>query len=271
MRSATRFAPVLALLLAAAPMVGCDRLETDDDSGDAVATTTAALESEADGQALGTLAFPRALAFRVPPATAQERVDAVKAYIDEHLSCAQATASATGLDITFSTDCAWAGQRWTGDISISYAADGSSASLTMSGLKVDGATMTGTMEITRHAQGHVSVAADWETIRASGRVVNGSWQAEYTWDEEAYTVVHASHELDVDGTTATLTKDGVRWLRGDYAPEAGTVTFAGFRGRTWSLVYGRDADGFITITLTNGSGRTRTYTLDAQGYPQRTT
>ncbi|MCA9517152.1 MAG: hypothetical protein KC635_19560 [Myxococcales bacterium] len=257
----------LALTLTLTTAAGCNEATTDD-SEDAVAVSSAALESEGDGQALGTLVFSTDVVAQLP-ATAQERVAAAKAWIEARLTCAEVTASGGILDLTFSRDCAWAGRRWTGAIHVEYGADGSSASLSMSGLAVDGATMTGTLEIDRVADKHLMIAADWQTTRASGRQVNGSWDAEYTWDDTAYTIVSAVHEVDVDGRTATLTKSGVHWVRTAYAPDSGTVTFSGFRGNTWTMTYATNADGDTVVTITGPRGNVRVYVVDGSGAVRR--
>ena len=268
MRSTTtRLTAALLLTLGlATAAAACNEVEASaDDTTDAVAVSTAALEAESDGMALGSLAFPAGALVGQLPATAQERVDAFKAWVAARLTCADATASGGVVDLTFTRDCTWAGKRWTGTIQIAFPANGTSATLTMSGLNVNGATMSGTLEVVKVADQHVTLAADWTTVRPSGRVVEGAWDAEYSWTDAAFTIVAATHELDVDGATSTLTKTGLTWLYGDYAPESGTVTFTGFRGRTWSMVFGRDASGQITVTLTTPNGRTRTYTVDATG------
>ena len=256
---------ILPVLTISALAAACDSSEPNDDT---VATVNAALSTsavEGDGQALGIMAFPRGVATQRGVFTAQQRVDHIKAWVADNLTCAEAVPVAgddAAIQLEMSRDCAWAGRRWTGTITITYTAD--AATMEFEGLTVNGGTLTGDMTVTHVAEGHVTVSADWTTVRANGRTVVGAWDAEWTWDDAAYTIVAATHQVTVDGEkSATLTKANVVWQRGDVAPESGTVTFTGFRGRTWTMTFGRAESGELTITVVGQRG-TRTFTVPAR-------
>jgi len=242
--------------------------EGEDDSVASVNAALSASAAEGDGLALGTLAFPIGADAPRAVMTGQQRVDQLRAWVASRLTCATATpvvGDDTRVVLQMSQDCTWAGRKWTGTITITYSAD--EAALELEGLAVNGASMSGDMTVTRLGEGHVTVSADWTTLRPSGRTVTGAWDAEWTWDDASYTVVSATHQLTIEGRSATLTKSGVTWQRDEVAPSTGTVTFTGFRGRTWTMTFGRDDAGQITITVDAPRG-TRTFTIAPQGEPE---
>ncbi len=243
-----------------------------DETSEALVSSSAALATESEGQALGALAFPSAatpasgVATTLP--TAEERAAALKAYIDARLTCADAAQTGGLVNITFTKDCAWVGRRWTGTVAVSYQTAAATAHLELGGVSVNGATFEGDMDVTLVADGHVTVQADWKVMRATGVEVIGQWDTDFTWTDTTYTVVSAHHSLTIDGLTATLTKSNVSWNRDEVAPSSGTVSFTGFQGQNWTLVYSRASDGKINITVTNGRGQSRTFTLPGTVEPQ---
>lgn len=270
MRIGSRGLVVAALAL----LAGCKGgLAGDgDETSEALVSSSAALATESEGQALGALAFPGAatpassVATTLP--TAEERAAALKAYIEARLTCADAAQTGGLVNITFTKDCAWAGQRWSGSVEVTYAPTTASAHFELGGVSVNGATFDGDMDVTLVADGHVTVQADWQVMRATGIQVIGQWDTDFTWNDTTYTVVSAHHSLTIDGHTATLTKSNVSWNRDEIAPSSGTVSFTGFQGQNWTLVYSRATDGNIKITITNGRGQSRTITLPGTEEPQ---
>lgn len=238
----------------------CNDADTTEDP--AVEATVAALsagDAEADSASLGALAFVPGAAL-----TAGERVALAKAWIADHLTCAQSVDISDGLALTFASDCQWNGRKWTGTVEITWAADGSSAAIDFEGVKVTGATISGSIDVTSLGERHVSVDADMQKVRPDGTVVDGTWDAEYQWTDASYTVVSSAQTLTIDGHTATRNVTGLSWDKDERAPSAGTVTFSGFRGRTWTLVYA-EVDGQHTVTVTRPNGQSRTFVIGGDG------
>lgn len=254
----------VASVVVAMTAAACDDgAATNDDATEATQASLSAGAAEGDGQALGSLAFPlSADAPRALP-TAADRVAHLRAFIQNRLTCAEATpaTSGDGLTVTFSKDCTWAGRRWTGTVTFTWAQGGDVADVAFDGVSVSGATLTGDMTVTRVAEGHVTVTADW-TRQNAVRTVEGSWDADLQWTETTYTVNSATHTVKVNGLTATRTSTAVVWQKGEVSPESGTVTFSGFHGKTWTMVFGRDDGGNLTVTVTGPRG-TRTFTIGA--------
>jgi hypothetical protein len=249
--------------IAALTVLGGACNDTEADPNLEVATAAlSASEAEGDGQAMGALAFPRGAGM-----TAEQRVQAFTDFIDANLSCAEATPSGAGVELTFSTNCVWSGRRWTGSVTFAWDGNGDRADVTYDGLKVNGATLTGEMSVTRVEEDHVIVAADWTRVTARGKTIVGSWDGDYEWDEAAYTVNSASHVVTVDGVAANRTATDIVWQRDEIAPESGTVSITNFRGRSWTMTHGRDDAGNLTVTVTRPNGATRTYTIGADGQP----
>lgn len=221
-------------------------------------------EAEGDGQALGVLAFPRGAGM-----TAEQRVQTLIDYVEANLACADTTPSGgNGVALTFGTSCEWSGRRWTGTVTFSWAANGDSAEVTYTGLKNNGATLSGEMSVTRIEEDHLVVDADWTRVTARGKTVVGSWDGDYQWDDSAYTVNSASHVVTVDGVAANRTATDIVWQRDEIAPESGVVSITNFRGRNWTMTHGRDDGGNLTVTVTRPNGATRTYTIDGDGQPE---
>ena len=132
------------------------------------------------------------------------------------------------------------------------------------GVKVTGATISGSIDVTSLGERHVSVDADMQKVRPDGTVVDGTWDAEYQWTDASYTVVSSAQTLTIDGHTATRNVTGLSWDKDERAPSAGTVTFSGFRGRTWTLVYA-EVDGQHTVTVTRPNGQSRTFVIGGDG------
>lgn len=249
---------------AAALMVfagACNEIESDTNLEVAEAALSAS-EAEGDGQALGFLAFPRGAGM-----TAEQRVQALREYVEQSLTCAEVTPSAASATLTFGTDCTWSGRRWTGSVTVSWAANGGSAEITYEGLKSNGATMNGEMTVTRVAEDHLVVDADWTRITANGKAVVGSWDGDFQWDDAAYTVNRATHVVTVAGLSANRTATDLVWQRDELAPESGVVSITNFRGRNWTMTHGRNADGDLTVTVSRPSGATRTFVIDGSGRP----
>lgn len=239
---------------------GCaDSTSSDDPVVEATVAALSAGDAEADSQSLGALAFVPGGAL-----TAGERVARVRAYIGEHLTCAQATDTSDGLELTFTKDCEWNGRKWTGTVSISWTADGGSAVIEFEGVKVTGATISGSIDVTSLGDRHVAVDADMQKVRPDGTVVDGTWEGEYQWTDTSYTVVSSTQTLTIDGHTATRTVTGLVWDKDERVPSAGTVSFSGFRGRTWTLVYA-EVDGSHTVTVTRPNGESRTFVVGGNG------
>ncbi len=241
----------------------CDKDGEVDSNLEVAEAALSTSEAEGDGQALGILAFPRGAGL-----TAEERVQALKDFVDDKLTCGEVTASGDrGATLTFGTSCDWSGRRWTGSVSFSWAADGSSAEVTYEGLKTNGATLTGEMTVTRVEEDHVVVDADWTRVTAAGKTVVGSWDGDYQWDDAAYTINSASHVATVDGLSANRTATDLVWQRDERAPESGVVSISNFRGRSWTMTHGRNDAGDLTVTVTRPNGATRTFVIDADGQP----
>lgn len=258
----TRFALVLPVAFA----VGCDNA-SDTASDETVEVTVAALsasESEGAGLQLGSLAFPRG----GRGLTAAERIQRLRDHIAESLTCAEVGPSdGDAVTLTFGTTCSWNGRRWTGTVEIAYAADGSLASLDFDGVAVNGSTISGSLDVTWLGEQHVQVVADTTrniTSPRRPRVVVGHWDGEYLWDDTSYTVVSADHTVTVNGVTATRNADDIVWLKSAYSPESGTASFTGFRGKTWSFVFGV-SDGVHQVTVTRPDGTVRTFDLEPDG------
>lgn len=248
----------LALALPLGFVFACDGGATKDDTYEVTTAALSASESEGDTVVLGSLAFPGGAGL-----TAQERVQRLLAYVQTASSCAEVTASSDGASVAFGTRCDWNGRRWSGVVDISYAADGSSAALELSGVGVNGATIDGSLDVTWLGERHVTVDADTTRTRR-GRVVTGQWDGEYQWDDTAYTIVSVSHVLTVNGVAATRSATDVVWQRDAAAPDSGSAAFTGFRGNTWSFVFGV-SDGAHQITVTRPDGTTRTFSIDGDG------
>ncbi len=264
--------PLATLLTVGATACDDGAATTEDSTLEVTQAALSSAEAEGDGQALGALAFPRPrMGAPVPNGlTAEERVQRLRDFVSDRLTCAEATASPAGdgVTLTFERDCQWAGRRWTGTVTFTWAAGGDSADVAFEGVKSNGATLTGDMTVTRVEEDHVTVEADWTRVRADGRTVIGSWDGDYSWTDEAYTVHSAIHQVTIDGASATRTSTELVWQRDELAPESGTVTFSGFRGKTWTFAYGRDDEGNLQITVTGPNGESRTFTLGVDGAPQ---
>jgi len=242
----------------------CDKDAEVDSNLEVAEAALSTSEAEGDGQALGILAFPRGAGL-----TGEQRVQALKNYIEENLACADVTASGgLGATLTFGTNCQWSGRRWTGTVTLSWTADGSSADVTYQGLKANGATLTGEMTVTRVEEDHVVVDADWTRVTAAGTTVVGSWDGDYQWDDAAYTINSASHVATVNGISANRTATDLVWQRDEPAPESGVVSITNFRGRNWTMTHGRNDAGDLTVTVTRPNGATRTFVIDADGQPE---
>lgn len=273
MNSKLAFPLVAVLALGAA---ACDDgSETTATGGEStLEVTQAALsagEAEGDGQALGLLAFPRPRGMMGGPGalTAEERVQRLKDFVAERLTCATASEAAAGdgVTIVFERECQWAGRVWTGTVTFTWTAGGDTADIVFSGVKANGATLTGDMTVTRVEEDHVTVEADWTRTRPDGKSLVGSWNGDYSWTESTYTIHSATHVVTVDGASATRTSTDLVWQKNERAPESGTVTFSGFGGKTWSMVYGRDESGALQVTVTGPNGQSRTFTIGADGEP----
>lgn len=248
-------------LLGIAMLGGCNEREATDGEARAVASTTVATsEAEAQLTELGHLAFPTGVTGKPDsaepageePKTAEERVQAVKDYIAAHSECADPVPSGSVLNITFSKTCTWAGRRWAGTVVITYSS-ADAATLTMEGLTIQGGALSGTLTVERKAEGHLVLDADWTAVR-EGVTRTGAWDAEYMWDDEAYTVVHAKHVLTLPEGQRTLETSDLVWKREELTPESGTITFTALGGRTWTVVFEGD-----TVTVTPPSGETHTF------------
>jgi len=242
----------------------CNDTEEVDSNLEVAGAALSASEAEGDGQALGVFAFPRGAGM-----TGEQRVQALKNFIDESLTCADVTVSGgLGATLTFSSNCQWSGRKWTGTVTLSWTADGTSAEVTYAGLKVNGATLDGEMSVTRAEEDHLIVDADWTRVTATGTTVVGSWDGDYQWDAAAYTINSASHVATVNGISANRTATDLVWQRDELAPESGVVSITNFRGRNWTMTHGRNADGDLTVTVTRPNGATRTFVIDADGQPE---
>jgi len=253
-----------ALTLPVAFALGCDNGSDQDDTVEATSAALTASDSEGTDAQLGSLAFARGGA----GLTAAERIANLRAHIAESLTCAEVGPSdGDAVSLTFGKTCSWNGRRWTGTIDVAYAADGSSASLDFEGVSVNGGTISGSIDVTWLAERHVTVVADTSrsvvTPRRT-RAVTGRWEGEYLWDDTSYTVVSADHTVTINGITATRSVDGVVWLRNATSPESGSVTVTGFRGKTWSFVFGV-SEGVHQVSVTRPDGTTRTFDIAVDG------
>lgn len=237
------------------------------------ATTVAALalgetaQADDDGT-LGALAFSEPTAASAPgkadgAATAQERIDAFKQYVAQHISCADTVSVSGGAKITFAKDCGWAGKRWTGDITFTYA-DANTVSIVFSGLSVAGATTEGTLTVARVADGQSTVSGT-RTTTAGERTVETAIDAEYRWDDTSITIVSSKRVRTVDGAPRTYTASGVHWLRGEVAPEAGSMSWISRAGATYTVVYSRSDQGELQMTVTTPQGTETLAALDVAG------
>jgi len=257
-------------VLPAAAGAGCDNAaDTNDATVEVTAAALTTSEAEGSDAFIGSLAFPRGGS----GLTAGERIERLRAHIAEALTCAEVGPVTDGdaVTLTFGSDCTWNGRRWTGTIALAYSADGSNASLDFDGVNVNGGTITGSLDVTWLGEHHVSVVADTtRTVspsaegRRAGRVVAGHWEGEYQWDDASYTIVSADHNVTVNGVTAIRSADQVVWLKSEYSPESGSASISGFRGKTWSFVFGV-VDGVHQITVTRPDGSTRTFDITADG------
>jgi len=252
-------------LLLLVPACANDATDTasDDPPAEAYTAALSASEAEGDGQALGALAFPRMGMLPGRPMNPAQRIANIKEFIKDHLTCAEAVAQGDqDLTLTFTKDCTWSGRRWNGEVTITYSADGGSADIDFQGVNVNGATLTGAMTVTQLEEGHVTVEADWTRV-GPRHTVEGSWDGDYAWTETTWIVNSATHVVTVDGQSATRTTTAVVWQREDRAPESGSVTFTGFRGKTWTMVFGRDDSGQLIVTVTGPEGNSRVFTPGA--------
>ncbi len=248
----------LALVLPLGFALACDGASTGDDTYEVTTAALSASASEGDTLVLGRLAFSAGAG-----RTAAERVQRLVDHVRGGSTCAEVTPTSDGASIVFGTRCDWNGRRWSGTIDVAYAADGSSASLDLEGVGVNGATIEGSLDVTWLGEQHVAVDADTTRTRR-GRVVTGQWDGEYQWTADTYTIVSASHVLTVDGVAATRSATDVVWRAEAYAPDSGSAAFTGFRGNTWSFVFGL-SDDVHQITVTRPDGTTRTFAIDDNG------
>lgn len=249
--------------------LGCDSAAETDATVEVTAAALTTSEAEGADAFIGSLAFPRGGS----GLTAGERIERLRAHIAEALTCAEVGPVSDGdaVSLTFGTDCAWNGRRWTGTLELAYAADGSSASIDFDGVNVNGGTITGSIDVTSLGEHHVSVVADTtRTVspnaqgRRAGRVVTGHWEGEYQWDDTSYTIVSADRSVTINGVSATRSADNVVWLKSQLSPESGSASISGFRGKTWSFVFGV-VDGVHQITVTRPDGSTRTFDIGGDG------
>jgi len=247
----------LSAALASTLAVACNT-DPADTTLEATSAALTAGDAEADSAALGTLAFIPGSAL-----TAGERVAHLKAWVASSLTCADATTTGDGVALTFSSDCSWNGRKWTGTVAITWDAVGKTAAIEMEGVKVNGATLSGTIDVASLGDRHVTVDADMTKTRADGKVVDGTWDAEYQWDDTSYTVVASQQTLNVNGHSATRSVDQLVWAKADHAPSSGTVTLNGFRGRSWTFVYAV-VDGAHQVTVTGPRG-TKTFVIGDDG------
>lgn len=253
--------PLIPLCFTAA----CAEEGAEDPTVEAYSAALSASEPEGDGLALGALAFPRRPGAVIAAGlTIEQRVANLKAFIDERLDCADAVEAEDGLEIVFTKDCTWMGRRWTGTVDITWVAGGDTAELDFEGVAVNGATLTGTMSVTRIEEGHVTVEADWTRTNAR-HSVTGAYDGDYTWDDTTFTVNSATHALTIDGHTATRTSTALVWQRDQVAPQSGTVSFTGFRGKSWTMTFSRDEAGKVVITVTGPEGQVRVFTPGDRG------
>lgn len=265
-----------AAFLALSVTAGCDRglgshpISVPDETSAALVASTAESAVEGDAQALGVLAFPEDAT--VPagleslPATAEERLARAQAYVAAHLSCADASASGTVLDIHFGKECQWAGRQWSGAIAIDYDASEGVANIKLDGVAVNGASLSGDIDVTYIAEAHVSVSAELQAVRPTGISVEAAWDAEYEWNDSSYSIVSSTARTTIDGAKAVVQKANIVWQKGEVVPSQGHVDFTGFQGRSWSLVYGRAANGDAEVTVSR-RGQSHTYTFPAASEP----
>ena len=255
----------LAVILAAALSACEDRQTTsnDADSQEVAASVVTVTGGLADANGLGELPFiaggaatGKSDGFTLPT-SGEEWVQSLKTYIEDHLDCATATPTGNLLKVSFGQSCTWDGKRWSGDILITYSS-ANEAEVSFTGLGIHGGEITGKLNVTRIETGHVKIAASWTNVRED-RTIDATYDAEYLWDDEAYSTVEASHTWTSDGVTASLTTKDLVWKKVDRVPETGTITFVSAKGRTWSVVFERTSETSISVTVTGPNGGSRTF------------
>ncbi len=240
--------------------LACGGGETlDNENATTVAALALAETAGADDEgSLGALAFSEVPAASAPgkadAATTEERLARFKDYVTSKISCANTVEAAGAVTLTFGKDCTWAGKRWSGEATFTYDTP-NSVTVDFAGLSVRGATTTGTFTVTRKGERHVTLEGS-RSSEAAGVTVDATVVLEAQWDEDSLALVSAKRTKTVDGASRTYTALGVHWVRGERAPETGTMSWLTRAGKTYTIAFARTSEGALEATVTSPTGTT---------------